>query len=265
MLKVVGTLVAIVLAVRSAPAPAEAPPTFYRYEVVHAYPHDPEAFTQGLIYHDGFLYESTGLQDRSSIRKIKLETGEVVQQRAVDSPFCGEGLTEWHGKLLQLTPLRSGPGLGPGHRVWQAGGPSALWTLFGRLVNGDAGMIYDPVSLQKQSTFQYRDEGWGVTHDDRRLIISDGTSNLRFLNPDNFELLGRIAVTDQGREIAHWNELEFVNGEIYVNVWLQDRIAIINPQTGRVRAWIIQLADLRKRLVPPPRMSKVWVPQDARC
>jgi len=225
------------------------PPHLYGYQVVHEYPHDPDAFTQGLIYHDGFLYESTGLRGRSSIRKIRLETGEIVQQREVDSRYSAEGLTEWHGRLLQLTT--SGTRLGPGHRIWQAK-PSEVWTALDRLVAGDAGMSYDEVSLQPQSTFHYHDDGWGLTHDDRRLIVSNGTSGLRFLNPETFQPLHRITVTDQGRDIALWNELEFINGEIYANVWQQDRIAIINPQTGQVRAWIMRLAELRSRLVPPP-------------
>ena len=121
-------------------------------------------------------------------------------------------------------------------------------------------MTYDMVSLQPQSTFIYGDEGWGLTHDDRRLIVSNGTSYLRFLSPDTFQELGRLRITDQGREIAHWNELEFIDGEIYANVWQQDRIAIINPQTGKVRAWIIKLAELRSRLVPPPQNVENMVP-----
>ncbi len=242
----------------SAPSPpAEAPPHSYGYQVVHEYPHDPDAFTQGLIYHDGFLYESTGLRGRSSIRKIRLETGEIVQRREVDSRYSAEGLTEWHAKLLQLTT--SGTRLGPGHRIWQLESSEARMVL-DRLLAGDVGMSYDVVSLQPQSTFHYRDEGWGLTHDDRRLIVSNGTSDLRFLNPETFQPLGRITVTDHGRDIALWNELEFVNGEIYANVWQQDRIAIINPQTGQVRAWIMRLAELRSRLVPPPLDDKTLGP-----
>ncbi len=238
----------------SAPTPAsfaEVPPAFYGYEVVHEYPHDPEAFTQGLIYRDGFLYESTGLLGQSSIRKVRLETGEVVQRRAVDSRYFGEGLTEWHGRLIQLTPFRSRRGLGPGNRIWQD--PSALWTTVERWLSGDVGVTYDVVSLTPQSTFTYRDEAWGLTHDDRGLILSDGTSNLRFLDPETFRQIGSITVTDKGKGIPHWNELEFIKGEIYANMWQQDRIAIINPETGRVRAWIINLAELRSRLVPPPK------------
>jgi glutaminyl-peptide cyclotransferase len=270
MLKAAGVLLAVLIAIAfigvrvprqssrsetpSSPSPsAEAPPHLYGYRVVHEYPHDPDAFTQGLIYHDGFLYESTGLRGRSSIRKIRLETGEIVARREVDRRYDAEGLTEWHGRLLQLTT--SGTRVGPGHRIWQVK-PSEAWSALERFWTGDAGMSYDAVSLQPRSTVFYRDEGWGLTHDDRRLIVSNGTSDLRFLNPETFQPLDRITVTDEGRDIALWNELEFIDGEIYANVWQQDRIAIINPQTGQVRAWIVGLAELRSRLVPPPLDDK---------
>jgi glutaminyl-peptide cyclotransferase len=259
----VGILVAVVIGIAviaittsRKPAPekiasAQAPPASYSYEVVHEYPHDPDAVTEGLIYHDGFLYESTGSRGQSSIRKVRPETGEILQRRAVDSRYFGEGVTEWHGKLLQLTtPL--GTALGPGRRIWEVE-PSVLLRFAERLWDGDTGITYDPASLQPQSTFRYRDEAWGLTHDDRRLILSNGTSNLRFLDPETFQRLGSIITTDQGREIALWNELEFIDGEIYANVWKQDRIAIINPQTGQVRAWIMKLAELRSRMVPPPQ------------
>jgi glutaminyl-peptide cyclotransferase len=238
----------------SAPTPAsatEVPTAFYGYEVVHEYPHDPEAFTQGLIYNDGFLYESTGMRGQSSVRKVRLETGEVVQRHTVNSPYVAEGLTEWRGRLIQLTPKRSKPGLGPGNRIWQD--PSALWTTVEGWFGREPGVTYDGVSLTPQSTFTYRYEGWGLTHDDRRLILSNGTSNIRFLDPQTFRQIGSIDVTDKGEGIPHWNELEFIKGEIYANMWLQDRIGIINPETGQIRAWIINLAELRSRLVPPPK------------
>ena len=174
-----------------APTPAtEGPAATLSYEVVHEYPHDEDALTQGLIYHDGFLYESTGLMEQSSVRKVRLETGEVVQQRAVDTRFYGEGLTEWHGRLIQLTPVRS-RGLGPGNRIWQQEDP---WTAIKRSFGEAAGMTYDIVSLAPKSTFTYRYGGWGLTHDDRRLIVSNGTSNLRFLDPETFRQLGSIDV-----------------------------------------------------------------------
>jgi glutaminyl-peptide cyclotransferase len=256
MQKSAGILIAIVIGIAVIAVRAtetQSGPMFYDYEVVHEYPHDPEAFTQGLIYDDGFLYESTGFRGRSSIRKVRLETGEVVQRRAVDNRYSAEGVTEWHGKLVQLTSLSVQ--LGPGHRIWQAD-RSELRTFVERLINGDTAVVYDMLSLQPQSMLNYRDEGWGLTHDDRRLIVSNGTSNLRFLDPETFRLLGRIVVTDQGQETALWNELEFVENEIYANVWRQDRIAIINPQTGQIRAWIINLAKLRSRLNPPPQDVK---------
>lgn len=270
MRKAAGILIAVVIGIAviaitasRKPAPEQiastpAPPALYTYEVVHEYPHDPDAVTEGLIYYDGFLYESTGLRGRSSIRKVRLETGEVLQRREVDSRYFGEGVTEWHGKLLQLmTPI--GTALGPGKRIWEVE-PSVLWRFAERLWDGDAGMTYDPASLQPRSTFRYRDEAWGLTHDDRRLILSNGTSNLRFLDPETFQRLGSIITTDQGREVAQWNELEFIDGEIYANVWQQDRIAIINPQTGQVRAWITNLEELRSRMVPPPRNDETLGP-----
>src|SRR5262245_22033801 len=231
----------------SAPARATEPPQLLGYDVVHEYPHDRNAVTQGLIYHDGFLYESTGLRGQSSIRKVRLETGAVVARRAVDSLYFGEGLTEWHGRLIQLTPMRSG--LGPGSRIWQVEDP---WMRIKRLLGGEFGVTYDLVSLTPQSTFRYRNEGWGLTHDYRRLILSDGTSYLRSLNPETFQRLGRIRVTDQGAGTRNWNELEFIHGDIYANIFLQDRIAIISPETGQIRAWI-NLQELRKRLTPPPQ------------
>ena len=231
----------------SASAPPAEPPQPLSYEIVHEYPHDPDAVTQGLVYHGGFLYESSGLRGQASARKVRLETGEVVQQRAVDRRYFAEGLTEWHGRLIQLTPIRSG--LGPGSRIWQKEDP---WTAIKHLFGGDLGVTYDLPSLTPQSTFTYRYEGWGLTHDDRRLILSDGTSYFRFLNPETFQQLGRIHVTDQGTGTRNWNELEFINGEIYANIFHQDRIAIINPETGQIRA-SINLHELRKRLTPPPQ------------
>lgn len=184
------------------------------YDVVTSYPHDREAFTQGLIYRDGFLYESTGLNGRSSLRKVRLETGEVVQRRSVARRYFAEGMTAWHERLLQLT--------------WET----------------NVGFIYDAKTFAPISRFTYQGEGWGLTHDGTRLIMSDGTSALRFLDPETQRETGRVTVKDGTRPIEHLNELEFVNGEIYANVWLTDRIAVIAPSTGRVTAWL-DLAGIR--------------------
>ena len=181
------------------------------YRVVHSYPHDPDAYTQGLIYRDGFLFESTGRNGRSTVRRVKLETGEVVQQRRVDSAHFAEGLTEWNGQLVQLT--------------WRS----------------NVAFVYDLVSLAPRRTFDYPGEGWGLTHDLQSFILSDGTDALRFLNPDTFRETRRVAVRDGSVPVKDLNELEWVRGEIYANVWHTDRIARIAPQSGRVTGWI----DLR--------------------
>ncbi|HKW02404.1 MAG TPA: glutaminyl-peptide cyclotransferase [Vicinamibacterales bacterium] len=180
----------------------------YGYEVVHAYPHDPEAFTQGLIYLDGFLYESTGLNGKSSVRKVKLETGEVLQRRDVDARYFAEGMTEWQGTLVQLT--------------WQT----------------RIGFVYDLATFAPKTTFGYLGEGWGLTHDATRLIMSDGTANLRFLDPATLTETGRVTVTDRTQPVTRLNELEFIKGEVYANVWGTDSIVRIAPETGQVTGWI---------------------------
>lgn len=180
----------------------------YGYQVVHTYPHDRSAYTQGLVYLDGFLYEGTGLNGKSSLRKVKLETGEVVQQRPLPDQYFGEGVTDWNSQLVQLT--------------WQ----------------GQTGFVYDRGTFDFKQSFKYPGEGWGLTHDGTHLIMSDGTSTLRFWNPGTFEETGRLPVLDGESPVTNLNELEFINGEIYANVYQTDRIARINPATGRVTAWI---------------------------
>lgn len=198
--------VAVLASAAAQRIPAAAP--VFGYEIVNRYPHDPEAFTQGLIYRDGFLYESTGLHGRSSLRKVRLETGQVVARREIDRRYFAEGLTDWGDRLIQLT--------------WQS----------------NIGFVYDLSSFTLLRTFDYPGEGWGITHDGRRLIMSDGTPALRFLDPATFQETGRLVVRDGGRPVDDLNELEFVEGEIYANVWLTDRIAIIAPDSGRVSAWV---------------------------
>ena len=200
------------VAVRGSQASGRTP--VLDYEVVKTYAHDPKAFTQGLIFRNGFLYESTGLKGQSSLRKVRLETGEVIDRRAVDKQFFAEGLTDWGGKLLQLT--------------WET----------------NIGFVYDLASFAPLNTFTYTGEGWGLTHDDTQLIMSDGTSALRFLDPNTQREIRRITVRDGGKAIDRLNELELVKGEVFANVWLTDRIAIIAPSTGNVTAWL-DLAKLR--------------------
>ncbi len=199
-------------AAASSPPPVQlGGPALFTYRVVNRYPHDPRAYTQGLIYRNGFLYESTGRNGESSIRKVRLETGEVLQRRDVDAEYFAEGMTEWRGRLLQLT--------------WKSG----------------LGFVYDMATLARQRTFTYAGEGWGLTHDGTRLILSDGSATLRFLNPETFRGIGRLDVRDRGQPVRQLNELEFVKGEVYANVWQTERIARISPKTGAVLGWI----DLR--------------------
>jgi glutaminyl-peptide cyclotransferase len=185
---------------------AEAP--MYGYRVVNAYPHDPEAFTQGLVYRNGFLYESTGLNTKSSLRKVQLETGKVIQRRQVHDQYFAEGLADWGGKLIQLT--------------WRS----------------NVAFVYDQATFNLERTFPYVGEGWGLMHDDKRLIMSDGSASLRFLDPTTFAETGRLTVTDRGQPVENLNELEMVRGEIYANIWQTDRIARVAPASGRVTGWI---------------------------
>jgi glutamine cyclotransferase len=180
----------------------------YSYQVVHAYPHDPMAFTQGLFYLNGVLYEGTGLEGQSSIRKVKLETGEVLQKRDVPEQYFGEGIVNWKDRLLELT--------------WKA----------------QSGFIYDLKSFAPRGEFPYPGEGWGLTQDGKRIIMSDGSEQLRFWDPETLKETGRLTVTDQGQPIRDLNELEWVKGEIYANVWQTNRIARIDPATGKVVGWI---------------------------
>ena len=188
------------------------------YEVVHVYPHDAKAFTQGLIYVDGHLYESTGLAGRSSLRMVDVTTGQVLQKHNVPTEFFAEGLTEWGSNLIQLT--------------WQA----------------HKGFVYDRFSFSLQRTFPYKGEGWGLTHDATRLILSDGTAYLRFLDPKTFRETARVHVTDEaGRGVESLNELEYIHGEIYANIWQTDKIARISPATGKVLGWIDLSGIIDKR------------------
>jgi glutaminyl-peptide cyclotransferase len=187
------------------PPPVNIPQ--YTYQIVRVYPHDPAAFTQGLQYIDGALYEGTGLNGRSSIRKVKLETGEVLQKHDITAQHFGEGITIWKNDLIELT--------------WQSG----------------IAFVYDRTTFQPRRTFNYFGEGWGLTHDDVNLIMSDGTDRLRLLDPATFAERRRIQVTAGGLPVRHLNELEFVKGEIFANIWQTDRIARIAPD-GRVVGWI---------------------------
>jgi glutamine cyclotransferase len=185
----------------------------YGYEVVNTFPHDADAYTQGLVFHDGKLLESTGREGKSSLRRVELDTGKVLHKVKIPSPYFAEGITLLKGKVYQLT--------------WQH----------------QEGFIYDAGSFEKTGTFSYQGEGWGLANDGQSLLLSDGTNRIRFLDPHNFQVRKTIAVYDQRTPIARINELEFVAGEIYANIWTEDRIARIDAQTGKVIGWI-QLSGL---------------------
>ena len=178
------------------------------YRILHAYPHDPRAFTQGLIYVDGYLYESTGLNGQSTLRKEDLKTGRVLKEVSLPPQYFGEGLTNWGSTLIQLT--------------WQS----------------HVGFVYDRASFRLLRSFHYPWEGWGLTQDGRHLILSDGSDTLHFLNPTTFSQARSIRVSDNGALVKDLNELEYIHGEIYANVWMTDRIARISPATGHVLGWI---------------------------
>lgn len=235
----------------STPQAAHTAPPTRAYEIVREYPHDAGAVTQGLIYRDGHFYESTGPRGRASLRKVRLETGEMVQSRPLERYFA-EGLTDWNDTLVQLTPMRSMPAVRS--TLSQIRDVPYFMTAIGRRLGGNTGIVYDLASLEPQSTFSYAGEGWGLARDHQHLILSDGTSYLRFLDPDRFQEVGRVQVLDRGEPIIHLNELEVVKGEIYANILFEHRIAIIHPGTGQITGWI-DLEGLESRLTPHPDVS----------
>src|SRR5262245_60210147 len=189
-------------------SPGQPPVPTYGYQVVRSYPHDRAAFTQGLIFRDGVFYEGTGLNGRSGIRKVKVETGEVLQMKPLAQEYFGEGITDWNGQIVQLT--------------WQS----------------EVGFVYDMKTFEQTKRWTYTGEGWGLTHDGTRLIMSDGSSQLRFIDPATLKETGRITVRDGNSPVERLNELEYVKGEIFANVWTTQRIARISPKDGRVTGWI---------------------------
>jgi glutamine cyclotransferase len=180
----------------------------YSYRIVHTFPHDPLAFTQGLVFHDGYLYESTGQYGHSSLRKVELETGAVVEIHELSAEYFGEGITLLDDKIYQLT--------------WQS----------------YTGFIYDARSFLPLKNFYYATEGWGIIYNNGHFVVSDGTAFLSLLDTRTFEEVGKIEVKDNGKPVININELEWVEGEIFANVLPTDRIARIDPETGKVRGWI---------------------------
>jgi glutaminyl-peptide cyclotransferase len=194
-------------------SPAAVP--VYDVEVVHTYPHDTSAFTEGLFYLNGYLYESTGLQEHSSIRKVQITTGKVLQKLDIPAQYFGEGIVNWQGHLISLT--------------WQS----------------HVGFVYDLHTFKLQKQFQYEGEGWALTHNDTQIIMSDGTPQLRLLDPRTLQETGRLQVTLDGKPLRNVNELEWVKGEIYANVWQTDWIVRIDPHDGHI-VGAINLAGLLK-------------------
>jgi len=210
-------LAATIMTIPQIPTGSNLP--VYGYQIVHVYPHDAKAFTQGLQYLDGVFYEGTGQVGQSSIRKVEVETGKVLQQRDLPPPHFGEGITVWKNDLLELT--------------WQT----------------HVAFVYDRTTFEPKKKFSYPGEGWGLTHDGTNLIMSDGTSELRVLDPVTFVEKRRIKVTAAGTPLRDLNEVEFVKGEIFANIWMTDYIARIAADSGKVTGYI----DLRGLLTSAER------------
>jgi glutaminyl-peptide cyclotransferase len=190
-----------------ASTPAAEPPVA-GFRIVREYPHDPGAFTQGLFWRDGRLWESTGLIGASTIREVDLETGRVIRSTDIPPGLFGEGIVDWGDEIVSIT--------------WQDG----------------IGFRWDRRTFRRTGTFRYDHQGWGLAQDGRHIILSDGTPTLRFLDPATMREVRRISVTSAGQPVANLNELEFVGGEVLANVWMTARIARIDPSTGRVTGWI---------------------------
>lgn len=211
-------LYACQMASNSTPPQQEPPPPtateteselpVYRYRIVNTFPHDPNAFTQGLEFHNGYLYESTGLNGRSSLRKVELRTGRVLQIHRLPQEYFAEGITLFGDRIYQLT--------------WQNG----------------VCFVYSLSNFRQEKQFRYYGEGWGLTNDGKYLIMSDGSETVTFRDPDTFAEVRKITVRAQGKPVKNLNELEYIDGEIWANIWYSDMIARIDPQTGIVKAWV---------------------------
>ncbi len=185
---------------------ADAGPEIFTYKIINTYPHDKSAYTQGLEYHNGFLYEGTGQKGKSSIRKVELETGKILQQKNLDEQYFGEGITILNNKLFQLT--------------WKGG----------------IGFVYDLETFEKEKEFKYTKsrEGWGLTNNGEKLIKTDGTERIWFLNPETLIEENYIEAYTNKRKVENLNELEYINGLLYANVWQQNSILIVNPKSGKI-------------------------------
>jgi glutamine cyclotransferase len=202
---------AILLVLAAFPILGQSParePRGYTWKVLHAFPHDRTSFTEGLEYHDGFFYESTGLNGHSTVRKINPDTGAVLQQITLGPQYFGEGITIVKDKIIQLT------------------------------YRNELGFVYRLSDFTTERQFTYSGEGWALTNNGQEIFMDDGSSTIRVLDPVTLREKRRIKVHDRGNEVTLLNELEFINGEIFANVWHTDRIARISPVTGNVNSWI---------------------------
>ena len=218
----VGTLLVagiIVLTAWAQFAP-DGEPEPWTFEIVATFPHAPAAFTQGLAIHDGRLYEGTGQYGESTLRRVDLATGRIEKTITLGNSYFGEGITIFGERLYQLT--------------WQ----------------NNVALVYDLETFDRVGTYRYDGEGWGLTNDGTHLIVSDGSASIRFHDPETFEVVRRLSVQADGTPVISLNELEYINGEIWANLWYQDRIARISPETGAVLGWI----DL-SGLYPPSRRA----------
>ena len=196
----------IYLALNSQQTPTN--PARYTYRIVNVFPHNTSSFTEGLVFENGFLFEGTGLYGSSTLQKVELKTGKTVQLRNLSDEYFGEGITILGDRIIQLT-----------------------WLSY-------KGFVYDKGTFALLSEFNYSSEGWGITNDGARLIMSDGSATLSFLDPETFEITRQVQVLDAGAPVTMLNELEFINGDVYANIWQENRIAVIDIETGQVKAWI---------------------------
>ena len=201
---------------------AQSPVVQYTYDVVNVYPHDPTAFTEGLQYYKGDLYESTGLEGQSSMRRVELATGKVLQKTDVDPKYFGEGFVISGDKVIQLT------------------------------YTTQIGFIYDLKTLSQTGTWNYQGEGWSLTTDGTNIIMSNGTERLKYLDPSTLSVVKTLDVQQSGLPVEYINELEYINGEIWANIWRTDSVIRIDPATGNIKGWI----DLSGLLSPLERNSK---------
>ena len=209
----------------NSPQNTTSPAPVYSYEIVNTWHHDPDAFTQGLQFYNGELYESTGLNGRSSLRRVELKTGKVLQKIDIENQYFAEGMTILDGKIYQLT------------------------------YQTHIGFIYDLKTFEKLGSWRYEGEGWGLTTDGKELIMTNGSNKINFLDPRSLAISRTIEVFDEGYPVENLNELEYIKGELYANIWQTDRVARIDPATGKVNAWI----NLSGLLTPGERTEKVDV------